>query len=246
MTTHEPKILEMTEFGPLVETDDGSLTIRHSGHGQDFHSTEGAMYEARELYVVASGYLDALGMDGETLHILDVGMGLAYNAAASVAAWLESDGKRSVSMVSLEIDPRLASVVAGGGAPWFKGWGDAWLAGPRAFGEGFTARLQHPKSAAVCDWVILVGDGTKTLKSVNQTRFDFVWQDPFTPELNPGMWSSEWFSLVRRVVSEGAVLMTYSVSRVVKDALESGGWSQQKIKTPGRKRHWLRAMPSKV
>jgi hypothetical protein len=52
MTTEDIKIIEMTEFGPLVETSDGSLTIRHAVHGQDFHSTEGARFEAWQLYVV--------------------------------------------------------------------------------------------------------------------------------------------------------------------------------------------------
>jgi tRNA U34 5-methylaminomethyl-2-thiouridine-forming methyltransferase MnmC len=241
MTTLEPKVLEMTEFGPLVETADGSLTIRHGDHGQDFHSSEGARFEAWELYVVASGYKDSLGAAGDRIRILDVGMGLAYNAAASIAAWLESDGKRSVSMVSLEIDPRLASVVASGAAPWFAGWSDPWLAGPRSFGEGLVAKICHPKSAMVFDWQILVGDGTLTLTTVVDAKFDFFWQDPFTPELNPSMWSGEWFSTLKDFASSEARLMTYSVSRVVKDALESGGWRQERFKTPGHKRHWLRA-----
>ena len=245
MTTLEPKILEMTEFGPLIETADGSLTVRHRGHGQDFHSSEGARFEAWKLYVVASGYREALGAEGRVLHILDVGMGLAYNAAASIAAWLEGSGKRSVSMISLEIDPQLAAVVASGAAPWFKGWSDSWLAGPCAFGESgtFSARIRHPSSAAVFDWVIVVGDGSKTLNTVGDIRFDFVWQDPFTPELNPVMWSADWFRGLRDVASADARLMTYSVSRIVKDALESGGWIQERFKTPGRKRHWLRALP---
>jgi tRNA 5-methylaminomethyl-2-thiouridine biosynthesis bifunctional protein len=75
--------------------------------------------------------------------------------------------------------------------------------------------------------------------------FDFVWQDPFSPQKNPTMWSAEWFARVREVSATGCTLMTYSVARAVRDALAASGWSVAKIPTSIRmKRHWLRATPS--
>ena len=246
MTILAAKKHEMTPFGQLVETEDGSLTICHSAHAQNFHSTEGARLEAWQLYVVASGFLSEMSHPGHQVHVLDVGMGLGYNAAATIAAWVESSGDRDLRIVSLEVDELLVESVASGAAPWFLGWQDAWLLGPKALMRvsacEFMGTMTHGISGKSCTWQILVGDGVKTLSCLTKGEFDYIWQDPFTPDLNPTMWSPAWFSALRERSAPEARLMTYSVARTVRDGLEGGGWLSEKIKTPTRKRQWTRAM----
>jgi hypothetical protein len=238
-------MIEMTEFGALVETADGSLTIRHSGHGQDFHSQEGAQFEAWNLYVVSSGYLEGLSSaPNHRIRILDVGMGLGYNATASVVAWYNSLGMVDVDITSLECDVRLVEAVVSGKAPWQRGWSEAWLVGPCELKQcdiGYRASIKHPRSGRHLTWTVIVCDATiMDLTSLGKT-FDYIWQDPFTPELNPMLWSAEWFNRVRGVAGAGAIMMSYSVARTVKTALSESGWDYERIPTPGRKRHWLKA-----
>ena len=250
MTIPDAKILEMTPFGPLVETEDGSLTVCHAGHAQNFHSTEGARLESWQLYVVASGYLSEVSTVGDPIQVLDVGMGLAYNAAATIAAWVESSGSRELQVTSLENDVRLVEAVAGGCAPWFLGWKDSWMMAVTALrlqkNGSFLATLTHKDSGKICNWRIIIGDGVKTLLTLNEGTFHYIWQDPFTPDLNPTMWSPEWFSVVRGRSAPSAKLMTYSVARQVRNGIEGGGWVFEKIKTPTRKRHWTRAVQLKA
>ena len=59
------------------------------------------------------------------------------------------------------------------------------------------------------------------------------------------MWSAEWFKLVGGESHESTKLMTYSVSRMTKDALKNGGWYFEKVDTTTRKRHWIKAAPNK-
>ena len=248
MTSEEDKkYTEITEFGPLILTSDGSLTIRHSEHGQEFHSNDGAKFEAWNLYVKTSGFLNALQVDSrDHLRILDVGMGLGYNAAASIAAWLESPGVCDVEMISLESSQRLVEAVASAAAPWQRGWSDDWMAGPRVLqktGDGYHAQLNHPLTKKCLSWSIIIGDATDFVAGDGGPGFDFIWQDPFTPELNPRMWSSGWFRKLLSISRSGCVLVTYSVARVVKCALDEAGWVYERVETPGRKRHWLRAKP---
>ena len=251
MTIPDPKIIEITEFGGLVETADGSLTIRHEGHGQDFHSNEGARFEAWELYVMASGYWHALASTGAAIRVLDVGMGLGYNAVATMAAWLCSEGRRDMEMVSLEIDGRLPKALLAGRAPWCGNWSPEWLAVlnrlKKISDTEFVAEMDHPKSRSVARWRIVVGDASaydlSTIFKSTTSLVDYIWQDPFTPELNPNMWSGDWFKRLAALASTDAQLMTYSVSRVVKEALTAGGWRHERFRTPGRKRHWLKARP---
>jgi tRNA U34 5-methylaminomethyl-2-thiouridine-forming methyltransferase MnmC len=252
MTTVDTKILEITEFGPLVETSDGSLTIKHMGHGQDFHSSEGAHFEAWELYVVASGLKLDLETPGHDLRVLDVGMGLAYNAVATIVCWLRSDGFRNLDVVSLEVDERLAAALLNGRAPWCRNWSSDWLSVVRHIKKinhnEFIATLNHHRSRVLARWRIVIGDASisnlKTAIGVSMPEVDYIWQDPFTPELNPEMWSDEWFARLLGCASSRAKLMTYSVSRSVKEALTAGGWHYHRFRTPGRKRHWLQATPA--
>jgi tRNA U34 5-methylaminomethyl-2-thiouridine-forming methyltransferase MnmC len=244
-----------TEFGPLVETADGSWTIRHADHAQDFHSSEGARFEAWQLYVVASGLFDELQRGAANgISVLDVGMGLGYNACATIAAWLQCATSPNLIMVSLEIDHRLVEVFAGKDAPWTRGWDQSWSEGPSKLQKispsQWSAEISHPTSGQRLIWRVVIGDASKiemmNLKyALAPDGFQFIWQDPFTPQLNPTMWSSEWFRKVLDLANPDAFLMTYSVSRVVKDALEAGGWKHERFRTPGKKRHWLCARPRK-
>ena len=99
--------------------------------------------------------------------------------------------------------------------------------------------LRHQKSQATCKWQVIIGDGIAT--PLPDQHFDFIWQDAFSPKKNPDLWSEEWFRKLMKASTENAVLMTYSVARVVKDGLEGAGWHYAKIKAPGKKKHWLKA-----
>lgn len=235
-----------TIFGTLVETADGSWTIKHEEHGQDFHSTEGAKFEAWQLYIVASGLLDSLRQKtGKTVAVLDVGMGLGYNACATVAAWYSENDPADLELTSLEIDSRLARALAEDAAPWTRGWDESWLIGPKSLKQIAEQRWRadslHPNQRSRLAWTIYLGDASTLDIPQVSTKYQFIWQDPFTPELNPTMWSPAWFEKIRSAAAADVTLMTYSVARVVKDALSAGGWSVTRFRTPGRKRHWLKA-----
>lgn len=245
MATEDRDIIEMTPFGPLIQTADGSLTIRHAHLGQDFHSSEGALFEAWQLYIVASGLKEQLQHNRDRIYVLDVGMGLGYNACATIAAWFNSPGLCPLQLTSLEIDPKLIESLAGAEAPWCRGWSDAWLEGPRNLRiqgqDRWFAQIKHPSSQQELIWQIKIADATQVPIPDVADGYQYIWQDPFTPELNPGMWSAEWFTKVRQTAHTDAILMTYSVSRAVKDALAQAGWHHERFRTPGRKRHWLKA-----
>jgi tRNA U34 5-methylaminomethyl-2-thiouridine-forming methyltransferase MnmC len=235
-------------LGDLVETADGSLTLRHPGHAETYHSSAGAETEARELYVQRSGITAAFDQ-GRKASVLDVGLGLAYNATATFDAWVSHPGPGSLSIYSLEHNHDLIRVLVDGRARWTAGWSASRLAlisSLRQQESGWSAEYRHPTADAVLIWKILVGEAHDTL-ALCPGGFDFVWQDPFSPEKNPAMWSEAWFSMLRKHCGDDAVLMSYSVARIVRDALAASGWDCERIPTPVRqKKHWLRAKPRKT
>lgn len=233
-------------MGELVTTADGSLTIRHPGHSETYHSTAGADTEARELYISSSGILNSFGV-GQPTHVLDVGLGLAYNAMATIEAWLDQALSGELILTSLEHCRELVEALRLGKAGWMLNWSPRRAEIVAALcleGDGsYLAQIVHPVSGANCRWEILVGDARGTVKKTTR-RYHYIWQDPFSPEKNPEMWGKEWFSVLATLSAPEAILMSYSVARVVRDALGSAGWAVERFKTPVReKRHWLRARP---
>ena len=85
---------------------------------------------------------------------------------------------------------------------------------------------------------ILFGEATETVHQLIDSgkKFNAFFQDPFSPKKNPQLWTADWFSKLRRVAANGAILSTYSASRSVHKALTAAGWDVTSRKGFGRKR----------
>ena len=231
-----------------METGDGSLTMFHEGFDEEFHSRSGALTEARELYINRSGFSEK-GLVGSPIEILDVGLGLGYNALMSIEAWLAKDSPGDLSIISLEVDESLVLGLASGDADWMKDWNSSWREWGKSLkkvAEGrYKADLAHP-SGASGTFVVLVGNALMVhWENEVKKGLSYVWQDAFSPGKNPELWSSHWFKRVAEARAEGGcVLMTYSVARIVRDALAEAGFQVARIPAVGAKRNWLKGVIS--
>lgn len=226
----------------LVQTDDGSFTLKHHEHGEDYHSSLGALREAEELYIERSGFRAAMSQSNP-VSVADIGLGLGYNALSTIAAWSAAENPPPLYLYSIEIQSDLVAYLASGQAEWQSAWSDAWKQWASALvfnGGAAHAKIEH-ESGAILDWHVEIGDAAHmALKP--ERPFNFIWQDAFSPTNNPKLWSTAWFETLKRNSASGAILMTYSVARVVRDALSEAGWTWQKIPGVGQKKHWLKAL----
>lgn len=225
-------------LGDVLATDDGSLTMIHPDHGEAYHSRLGATAEARLLYVEASG-IRARFADATETRVLDIGLGLAYNAIQTLAAWAEAPRPGTLTLQSLEINPALVQVLAAGTAPWQTTWTDAHRAFCSALRQTSLNTWAANFPAFGASWIIHVGDARE---ATLDGPFAYFWQDPFSPEKNPPLWDAAFFTKLRAAAAPDALLMTYSVARTVRDALAAAGWKPERFPAaPGHKRQWLRA-----
>ncbi len=237
----------------LVMTQDGTLTLRHPGYDEAFHSNQGARFEAESLYMEASGFRAALQSEpaSDRIGVLDVGLGLGYNALMTIECWMKSAGQQDMLLVSLEHTPDLVAALADPACGWKEGWSESWRRWSQTLekqheSENWQAQLTHPQSGRNLRWQVLVGDACAS--NLAEFEFHYVWQDAFSPKKNPELWSVEWFEKLRAASHPTVQLVTYSVARVVRDHLEAACWTQERVKTPqaqngaasGKKR-WLRA-----
>ena len=230
-----------SNLGELVKTADGSLSIRNPDIDEEYHSTAGAAFESQELYMTRSGFLEFLE-SSDSAAVLDVGLGLGYNALSTIENWLKADSPGNIDLVSLEINEDLVTHLAGGDGPWMENWREDWLKWGKTLEQDkpglWQGKLQHSSGSSL-NWQVLVGDSSRA--EIPNLGFRFVWQDAFSPKKNPELWSPEWFAKVASVAASDCRLVTYSVARVVKDGLEGGGWDYDRIPAPGKKKHWLSA-----
>lgn len=73
-------------------------------------------------------------------------------------------------------------------------------------------------------------------------KADIWYLDGFSPSKNPDMWSFEVFNRIKKFSHEGAILRSYSVSAVVKNALEKSDFFYEKLKGNNKKREILQAI----
>jgi tRNA U34 5-methylaminomethyl-2-thiouridine-forming methyltransferase MnmC len=209
---------------PTIEiTADGSATLRSALHGDTYHSTRGAVGEARHVFIEA-GFSQAAT---DPVRILELGFGTGLNAWLTL---LEARREgRSAEYTAVELHPVPEDVaealnytdderfMALHTAPWGE-WGEP--------ADGF--RLLKLRS-----------DFAETNF---KTKFDVVYWDAFAPETQPELWTPEIFARVHEATAPGGVLVTYSSKGDVRRALQVAGFTVEKLPGALGKRHMLRAL----
>jgi tRNA 5-methylaminomethyl-2-thiouridine biosynthesis bifunctional protein len=243
----------------LLQTQDGSWTLLCPHTQESYHSRLGACTEAQNLYIQGSGFHKQCQnteyqntAHEHSIHVLDVGLGLGYNACSTIHAWMDGSGSQHLILSSLEQNQALwdrmfAVAQAPVGTDWQKNWTSTWRAWVRGCTKGsgdvWSHQIPHPVGSGVCTWFIHLGDALGLgWASKLPTTLDFIWQDPFSPTKNPSLWGPEWFRALASHSHPTTRLMTYSVARSVKNALDEGGWSWAKIPGYGHKTSWLTAV----
>ena len=215
-----------------ILTLDGSFTLTNNAFGECYHSTRGAVTEAKEVYVQAGlDYYALLNPQTVPVRIFEMGFGAGLNAW--VTHQYAQAQKVSVRYTAIEKYPLSLEEVAPLG---------------HALDPSFGLLHQSPweESVPVSDYFTLCKIQTDILHYVHDGKIDVLYFDPFSPNVQPDLWSAEVFANLYRCMSPGAVLVTYSAKGSVKQALRAVGFQVQRLQGSGGKRHMLRAVRPKV
>lgn len=198
----------------VVRTRSGALAMRNPGVGEVMHPGVGPLVEAELLYVRQSRLEERLRAE-TALVVFDVGMGAGSNASAALSV-SERVPTGRLQVVSFEHDLdglRLALEHAA----------DFGFDGARGeAGRQLLQRGQHQTARAL--WRLEHGDALPSL--ARQTApADIVFWDPFSPRVNPQLWTIAAFQTLRGVAGPRCTLFTYSASTAVRVALLLAGWA---------------------
>ena len=215
----------------LVVTADGSHSFLLPTLGEHYHSTNGAIVEARTVFI-RYGYEHAIAYRTAHLRILEVGFGTGLNA---LLTWQRNRHEQlAVSYTALEPWPLTSDLIAQlnygeflekpAGEIFAAMHGSEW-GRQKLIGERFSLVKQRIRLEEFDPWGL----------------YDLVYFDAFSPAVQPELWTPSVFGQISNYLSPGAVLVTYCAKGTVKRSLKAAGFALESLPGPPGKREVSRA-----
>jgi tRNA U34 5-methylaminomethyl-2-thiouridine-forming methyltransferase MnmC len=213
----------------IVESGDGSHTLKVDALKEHYHSHKGAIQESIHVFL-------SMGLQHSPksayLSILEVGFGTGLNALLTA---LHNDD-RKIRYTTLEAYPLDLNVVRQ---------------------LNYPERLEHPQAQAVFEQIHtmnwgewgLIKEGFElfkletTLQEYDATdQFDLVYYDAFAPHAQPELWEPAiWEKMFASMRNEG-LLVTYCAKGQVRRDMQAAGFTVERLQGPPGKREMLRAI----
>ena len=213
----------------IISTEDGSKTIFVKSLNESYHSSFGAINESSHIFI--QNGLQYLA--GENLKVLEIGFGTGLNAYLSLQNALNTSKK--VSYLGIEKYPLVR---------------EEWeaLNYTEIQKEIHSGEFEMLHRSAWDTWTRINNyfDFYKICADLRDFRwdgtFDLVYFDAFSPNVQPGLWSSEIFHKLYSYLEPGGILLTYSSRGMVKQNLIAAGFKISRLPGPKGKRHIIRAL----
>ena len=218
----------------LITTGDGTSTLFLEEYGQSMHSDSGAYEESLLKHIYPSGILE---LEKNKINALDIGFGLGYNVLALIHEFKLKKKHQPLNIISLEKERYLLEFME-----------KIKFHDERDEIYDFIKQVYRDGKGTSGNFTleILFGDGRGFLKTMKGIEFDAVFQDPFSPSKNPEMWSVEYFGCIKNLMTEKAVLTTYSSADQIRRAMLEAGLIIGAGPSVGRKREGTIASKSAV
>lgn len=217
----EDLIKKLIEEDYLIQTDDGTFTLRSSDESELMHSRVGALTEAFEKFAIPAGIASI-----ESPVILDLCSGLGYNALAA----LESNPGSRIYMFEFSEEMLFLGTCLK----------SHLMSKSRLDGAIRDYFFNRPNSCIQ----IHTGDVRMSLSRLPALECDVLFHDGFSPAKDPVLYTVEFLSLLKKHMKKSALLLSYSSSIPFRSALLMAGFHIGEGPSVGRKRGTTMASPN--
>ncbi|MGY8909266.1 MAG: tRNA (5-methylaminomethyl-2-thiouridine)(34)-methyltransferase MnmD [Flavobacteriales bacterium] len=221
-------------------TSDGSTSIHLPDWNEQYHSKHGAIQEAYHVFIKAGfeKFLDTISQKKEStqtnLSILEIGFGTGLNAFIT---FLEADKKNiKIDYVGVEAYPVAADEVEKLN----------YVTELKAENNQLVFNEMHITS---WDEKHTISDDfnlTKRKQFFNEidddNTFDLIYFDAFGATNQPELWTEEIFQKMFTALKAGGILTTYAAKGSVRRAMQTVGFTVERLAGPSGKREMLRAV----
>jgi len=196
----------------ILLCEDGTNTLYSKEFGEPYHSTkDGALHESLQKHVIPSFSLKS---HKEHLTILDICFGLGYNTFATLYYIQKNNLKTKVHILSPEFDEALVRSLDTFDFP-------PEFTSIKNIIHEVAQNLYYEDEQFKIE--ILLGDARASIPKIKE-KIDIVYQDAFSPAHNPLLWTKEWFTDVKAICKDDAILTTYSIAAAVRLGLYENGF----------------------
>ncbi len=212
----------------LTNTADGSYTLRLEEMDETYHSTNGALTEARHVFI-QNGFS---AWDKKELRILEVGFGTGLNAMVTLDAFIKQNKIERVYYTTLEKYPVAHDICLK-------------IAHGNLFEPILNAEYEAMHTAEWEQDVEILPNfflHKKHFDLIAQSlsgKYDLVYFDAFAPSKQPEMWSPDVLKKVVDAMSPNSIFVTYCAKGEVRRNLQSLGLEMHRIPGPPGKREML-------
>lgn len=223
MSDKDSEDLQNPEITP---TKDGSHTLYSHRFDQHYHNPNGAVAESKYNFFEANGLYETLKTQTE-LTILEVGFGTGLNLLLTLDALSSFNSKTHVNYYSIEAYPVDAKTASG--FNYENHIAEPTLAKKVAsvFGnieEGVNRFSLSPQ----LDLTLFYGLFENF--SIDDIQADYIFHDPFSPDVNKELWTGETFQRLKALGAPSVILTTYSAASKAKGAMAWAGWKVAKTR----------------
>lgn len=212
-------------------TDDGTRTLIDREGKVGFHSAAGAITETRSVYLENSGVAARL-QRCQTTAVLEVGLGTSMALLVTLDAAAKAGA--SLRYLALEAEWLPAGLV--------RQLGPAdWVSDPQLAEHYLTWRNLYPDRPAKGDYHWQLDERREVrvrICDVTHDRwqpseiYDAVYFDPFAPDVDDTLWSTEVLAWLHSLLRRNGRLVTYCVSRSVRERMAAVGFSVSVVDGP--------------
>lgn len=210
----------------IVRCKDGSDTLYAEEIDQYFHNPNGAYKESVYMFLEKSGFQERF-LTKNSWTIFEIGFGTGLNLLL-LADLLDKNPQYegSFNFHSIEASPLTVEMVKALNYANFltdKRHFDSLISLFSALKQGLN-RFQFTPRITVTIFYGLYAD----YDSKPENAVDLIFHDPFSPELNPELWTPDVFSNLIEFAAEDAHLITYCSSVKARAAMAVSGWKMAK------------------
>ncbi len=213
----------------IIITSDGSTTIHLPDWNEQYHSKHGAIQEAYHVFIKA-GFEQ---INKEEIAILEIGFGTGLNCFISFLEGQKNNTK--IDYVGVEAYPVSEDEIIKLN----------YVSELKASNYQSIFHKIHAtswdKKHAVSNTFSLTKRKQFFTDINDENQFDLIYFDAFGARVQPDLWTEDIFKIMFIALKNNGILVTYSAKGSVRRAMQSVGFTVERLPGPPGKREMLRA-----
>ncbi|MFW5687589.1 MAG: tRNA (5-methylaminomethyl-2-thiouridine)(34)-methyltransferase MnmD [Bacteroidota bacterium] len=216
----------------LIQTADGSHTLKLLDFDEQYHSVNGALQESKHVFL--SSGLHAFDKIPDPLFVLEVGLGTGLNALLTARDALMKQTR--ILYEAIEPFPLRNEIIEKLNYPSI--FTEPWIG--ELFGRIHSAGSENYEN--FLDWFFFRCHCMPIQEKIlDDKKYHLVYFDAFGPDTQPEMWTYEIFLKIFAAMKPGGILVTYCAKGAVRRAMQEAGFKVEKLPGPAGKREITRA-----